>query len=101
MSTRQEDRLCGRRPCGSAGIIFFAVVFGFTSHKARDVASGVFTPTNEFKLDTWFRVGPIDFNKGVLYVVLAADHARDHVLRRAECSSARGASRPRSRCSTT
>jgi F-type H+-transporting ATPase subunit a len=35
------------------------------------VVSQVFTPTNEFKLDTWFSVGPVDFNKGVLYVVLA------------------------------
>jgi F-type H+-transporting ATPase subunit a len=32
----------------------------------------VFTPTNEFKLDTWFAVGPVDFNKGVLYLLLAA-----------------------------
>jgi F-type H+-transporting ATPase subunit a len=55
-----------------AGLIFFIAVFGFKSHKAPAVASGVFTPTNEFKLDTWFAVGPIDFNKGVLYVLLAA-----------------------------
>ena len=26
----------------------------------------------EFKLDTWFSVGPIDFNKGVLYLMLTA-----------------------------
>ncbi len=32
----------------------------------------MFSPTNEFKLDTWFSAGPIDFNKGVLYVLLAA-----------------------------
>jgi F-type H+-transporting ATPase subunit a len=54
-----------------AGLIFFIAVFGFTPHKSAEVASGVFTPTNEFKLDTWFSVGPVDFNKGVLYVVLA------------------------------
>ncbi len=54
-----------------AGLIFFIAVFGFSSHKAPAVQSGVFTPTNEFKLDTWFSVGPIDFNKGVLYVLLA------------------------------
>ena len=54
-----------------AGIVFFIAVFGFKSHKAPEVASGVFAPTNEFKLDTWFSIGPIDFNKGVLYVVLA------------------------------
>jgi F-type H+-transporting ATPase subunit a len=30
-----------------------------------------FKPQNEFKLDTWFSIGPIDINKGVLYLVLA------------------------------
>ena len=55
-----------------AGIVFFIGVFGFKAHKAPAVASGVFTPTNEFKLDTWFSVGPVNFNKGVLYVILAA-----------------------------
>ena len=53
------------------GLVFFIAVFGFHPHKAPDVASGVFAPTNEFKLDTWFSVGPVDFNRGVLYVVLA------------------------------
>lgn len=55
-----------------AGLIFFIAVLGFKPHKAPDVVSGVFSPTNEFKLDTWFAVGPVDFNKGVLYVVIAA-----------------------------
>jgi len=55
-----------------AGLVFFIAVLGFKPHKAKDVANGVFSPTNEFKLDTWFSVGPVDFNKGVLYVVLAA-----------------------------
>jgi F-type H+-transporting ATPase subunit a len=54
------------------GLIFFIAVFGFKSHKAPSVVSQVFTPTNEFKLDTWFSAGPVDFNKGVLYVILAA-----------------------------
>jgi len=55
-----------------AGIIFFVIVVGWKPHKAAVVASGVFTPIDEFKLDTWFSIGPIDFNKGVLYVLLAA-----------------------------
>ena len=55
-----------------AGIVFFVAVFGFKPHKAHDVATGAFTPTNEFKLDTWFAAGPINFNKGVLYVLIAA-----------------------------
>jgi F-type H+-transporting ATPase subunit a len=54
-----------------AGIIFFVAIVGFGSAKAPSVASGVYSPTDEFKLDTWFSVGPIDFNKGVLYLILA------------------------------
>jgi F-type H+-transporting ATPase subunit a len=52
------------------GIVLFAILFGVTAHKAPDVASGVFSPTGEFKLDTWFKVGPIAFNKGVLYLLI-------------------------------
>src|SRR6201999_2446193 len=55
-----------------AGIIFFVAIVGFGSDKAPSVASNVFSPTDEFKLSTWFSAGPIDFNKGVLYVLLAA-----------------------------
>ncbi|HEX3617177.1 MAG TPA: F0F1 ATP synthase subunit A [Solirubrobacteraceae bacterium] len=60
-----------------AGLIFFIAVLGFKSHKAPSVAclagfKDCFTPTNEFKLDTWFKIGPVAFNKGVLYVLLAA-----------------------------
>jgi F-type H+-transporting ATPase subunit a len=52
------------------GIVFFILVLGFKSHKAASVASGVFTPTDEFKLDTWFKLGPVAFNKGVLYLLI-------------------------------
>ncbi len=52
------------------GIVLFVILFGVTAHKAPDVASGVFSPTGEFKLDTWFQVGPIAFNKAVLYLLL-------------------------------
>jgi len=52
------------------GIVFFILVLGFKSHKAPSVASGVFSPTNEFKLDTWFKLGPVAFNKGVLYLLI-------------------------------
>jgi F-type H+-transporting ATPase subunit a len=31
-----------------------------------------FKPQNEFKLDTWFSIGPLDFNKAVLYLIIAA-----------------------------
>jgi F-type H+-transporting ATPase subunit a len=52
------------------GIVLFVILFGVTAHKAPAVASGVFSPTDEFKLDTWFQVGPIAFNKAVLYLLL-------------------------------
>jgi F-type H+-transporting ATPase subunit a len=52
------------------GIIFFAVVFGLKSHKAASVANNVFSPTDEFRLDTWFKLGPVAFNKGVLYLLM-------------------------------
>jgi F-type H+-transporting ATPase subunit a len=54
------------------GIVVFIILFGFKSHKAPDVASGAFSPTNEFKLDTWFKLGPVAFNKGVLYLLITA-----------------------------
>jgi F-type H+-transporting ATPase subunit a len=54
------------------GIVLFVILFGVTAHKAPEVADNVFSPVNEFKLDTWFKVGPIAINKGVLYLLLAA-----------------------------
>jgi F-type H+-transporting ATPase subunit a len=54
------------------GIVLFVILFGVTAHKAPDVADNVFSPVNEFKLDTWFKLGPIAINKGVLYLLLAA-----------------------------
>jgi F-type H+-transporting ATPase subunit a len=52
------------------GIVFFAIVFGVKGHKAPSVANSTYSPTDEFKLDTWFKLGPIDFNKGVLYLLI-------------------------------
>jgi F-type H+-transporting ATPase subunit a len=54
------------------GTIIFAILFGTKAHKASSIASGVFSPTDEFRLDTWFKLGPIDFNKGVLYLLITA-----------------------------
>jgi F-type H+-transporting ATPase subunit a len=53
------------------GIVFFVAVYGLKPHKAADVASGAFSPVDEFHLDTWFKVGPIAFNKAILYLLLA------------------------------
>jgi F-type H+-transporting ATPase subunit a len=54
------------------GIVLFVILFGVTAHKAPEVADSVFSPTNEFKLDSWFKLGPVAFNKGVLYLLITA-----------------------------
>ena len=54
------------------GIVLFVILFGVTAHKAPSIANNSFSPTDEFKLDTWFNLGPIDFNKGVLYLLMSA-----------------------------
>jgi F-type H+-transporting ATPase subunit a len=56
----------------AGGIVFFVAVYGFKGHKVAEVASGSFSPVDEFKLDTWFKAGPIAFNKGVLYLLITA-----------------------------
>ena len=84
-----------------AGIVFFVAIVGFGSDKAPTIANNTFSPTNEFKLDTWFSVGPIDFNKGVLYVILAAVLTLGILLYVAKRLKERpGRLQPRSRCST-
>ncbi len=52
------------------GIVLFVILFGVTAHKAPAVANSTFSPTDEFKLDTWFKLGPVAFNKGVLYLLM-------------------------------
>ena len=54
------------------GTIVFAIAYGITSHKAASIISGQFSPIDEFKLDTWFKIGPIAINKGVLFILLTA-----------------------------
>ena len=48
-------------------IIAFVAIFGW-SRQSNDE----FQPQNEFKLDTWFSIGPFDVNKAVVYVLIAA-----------------------------
>ncbi len=52
------------------GIVLFVILFGVTAHKAPAVANSTFSPTDEFKLDSWFKLGPVAFNKGVLYLLI-------------------------------
>lgn len=48
------------------GFVVIALLFG-----AKRTDNEEFLPQNEFKLDTWFALpGPLDFNKGVLYLLI-------------------------------
>jgi F-type H+-transporting ATPase subunit a len=49
------------------GCIVIVVATGW--HRSQN---NEFHPQNEFKLDTWFSIGPIDFNKAVMYIIIAA-----------------------------
>jgi len=48
------------------GAILIAILTGWSRSDSAD-----FQPQNEFKLDTWFSLGPIDFNKAVMYLIIA------------------------------
>jgi F-type H+-transporting ATPase subunit a len=50
------------------GAILIVGLFGFTRRDNEE-----FQPQNEFQLDTWIALpGPLDFNKAVLYLLIAA-----------------------------
>jgi F-type H+-transporting ATPase subunit a len=49
------------------GCIVIVVATGWHRTQNND-----FHPQNEFKLDTWFSIGPVDFNKAVMYILIAA-----------------------------
>ena len=48
------------------GIVLLLLIFGI------DGRNNAYQPQNEFKLDTWFKLGVFSINKGVLYLLLAA-----------------------------
>jgi F-type H+-transporting ATPase subunit a len=48
-------------------IVAVAVIFGWSRNDNEE-----FKPQNEFKLDTWFSIGPLDVNKAIVYVLAAA-----------------------------
>jgi F-type H+-transporting ATPase subunit a len=50
---------------GSLALVI--TIFGF-----KRIDNEEFAPQNEFKLDTWFQIGPLEFNKAVLYLLIAA-----------------------------
>jgi len=56
--------------CAAAWILLIVIVVAIFGWSRRDNLE--FKPQNEFKLLTWFSIGPVDINKGVLYIVLAS-----------------------------
>ena len=65
MSTRRKLGL----GIGGVYILGFLVIVGLFGAKRQDNTD--FLPQNEFKLDTWFALpGPLDLNKGVLYLLI-------------------------------
>src|SRR3989442_989186 len=49
------------------GIVVFVAAFGIKGHKNE-----AFQVIDSFHLLTWFKIGPVAFNKGVLYLLIAA-----------------------------
>jgi F-type H+-transporting ATPase subunit a len=47
-------------------IVVSVFVFGFARADNAE-----YMPQNEFKLDPWFSIGPLDFNKATLYIIIA------------------------------
>jgi F-type H+-transporting ATPase subunit a len=54
------------------GAVYLVLAIGAAVFLGSAGKNTAFKPQNEFKLDTWFSIGPIDVNKAVLYLVLAA-----------------------------
>jgi F-type H+-transporting ATPase subunit a len=47
-------------------IVGILLIFGFTRQDNEE-----FQPQNEFRLDTWVELGPLDINKAVMYLVIS------------------------------
>jgi F-type H+-transporting ATPase subunit a len=47
------------------GLVVFGVVYGIHEHQ-----NNTFNIVSPYQLVTWFHVGPVDFNKGVLYLLM-------------------------------
>jgi F-type H+-transporting ATPase subunit a len=54
------------------GVYILGVIVIVAATGWHRTSNNEFHPQNEFKLDTWFSVGPFDFNKAVMYVLIAA-----------------------------
>jgi len=54
------------------GIYLFLVVLTIGIFGWSRLDNNEFKPQNEFKLDTWIELGPFDFTKAVLYLIIAS-----------------------------
>ena len=53
------------------GVYILGVIIIVAATGWNRTSNDTFHPQNEFKLDTWFSVGPFDVNKAVMYVLIA------------------------------
>jgi F-type H+-transporting ATPase subunit a len=53
------------------GAVYLVLAIGTALFLGSAGKNSEFKPQNEFKLDTWFSIGPIQFNKAVLYLLIA------------------------------
>jgi F-type H+-transporting ATPase subunit a len=53
------------------GVYILGVIIIVAATGWHRTANDTFHPQNEFKLDTWFSLGPLDVNKAVIYVLIA------------------------------
>jgi len=54
------------------GIYLFLIVLTIGIYGWSRLDNEQFKPQNEFKLDAWIELGPFDFNKAVLYLLIAS-----------------------------
>jgi F-type H+-transporting ATPase subunit a len=66
MSTRKKI-LFGILGLYLGSLVLVVAIFGFTRNDNES-----FAPEEEFRLDTWIELGPFDFNKAVMYLLIAA-----------------------------
>jgi F-type H+-transporting ATPase subunit a len=67
-SSRKKQIIYGVLGGYLVGLVIIAAAFGFHGQKNEN-----FNIVSPFHLDTWFKIaGPIDFNKGVLYLLITA-----------------------------
>jgi F-type H+-transporting ATPase subunit a len=53
------------------GVYILGVIVIVAATGWHRTSNDTYHPQNEFKLDTWFSIGPFDFNKAIMYVLIA------------------------------